>query len=236
MKTRISIFSLLTVFAYTAHAQCDNTFYPMEEDHYYEVKTYNKKDKLQATSQYTITAVAETDNGYEATVSSKALDKKGESMGEGEFTVICEDGQLKMDVQRLLTSLSQLQDIQGMNVDIEGDHIVIPSSLSVGEALPESTTTIKVGMEGMAMNMNTTTVIIRDRTVAAQEDVTTPAGTFPCYKVTYEMSATMKTMGMGREIIYTGTEWLSEGVGMVRNEQYDKKDKLSSYSVLTVFK
>jgi hypothetical protein len=236
MKTRISIFFLLTAFAFTAYAQCDNTFYPMEEDRYYEVKTYNKKDKLQAIQQYTITAVAETDNGYEATVNSKTLDKKGEPMGEGEFVVICEDGQLKMDIQRLLTSLSQLQDTQGMNIDIEGNHIVIPSSLSVGEVLPESTTTIKVGMEGMAMNMNTTTVVIRDRTVAAQEDITTPAGTFPCYKVTYEMSATVKTMGMGREMIYTGTEWLSEGVGMVRNEQYDKKDKLASYSVLTVFK
>ncbi len=236
MKTRISLSFLLTVFVFTAYAQCDNTFYPMEADHYYEVKVYNKKDKLQATSQYTIAAVAETDNGYEATVNSKTLDKKGEMIGEGDFAVICEDGQLKMDMQRLLTSLTQLQNAQGMNLEIEGNHIIIPPSLSVGDMLPESTTTITMGMEGVAMTMNTTTVTIRDRTVAAQEDITTPAGTFPCYKITYVMSATMKTMGIGREMVYTGTEWLSEGVGMVRNEQYDKKDKLSSYSVLTVFK
>ncbi|MGB3777656.1 MAG: hypothetical protein WA960_04810 [Tunicatimonas sp.] len=236
MKTRISLSFLLTLFAFTTYAQCDNTFYPMGKDHYYEVEVFDKKDKLQATSQYTIAAVAETDNGYEATVNSKTLDKKGELIGGGDFTVICEDGQLKMDMQRLLTSLTQLQNTQGMNVEIEGDHIIIPASLSVGEVLPESTTTIKVGMEGMSMTMNTTTVTIRDRTVAAQEDVTTPAGTFPCYKVTYVMNASVETMGISREMVYTGTEWLSEGVGMVRNEQYDKKDKLSSYSVLTVFK
>ena len=236
MKTRISLSFLLTVFVFTAYAQCDNTFYPMEKDHYYEVKVYNKKDKLQVTNQYTIAAVAETDNGYEATVNSKTLDKKGEMIGEGNFAVICEDGQLKMDMQRLLTSLTQLQNTQGMNLEIEGNLIIIPSSLSVGETLPESTTTITMGMEGIAMTINTTTVTIRDRTVAAQEDITTPAGTFPCYKITYVMSATMKSMGIGRELVYTGTEWLSERVGMVRNEQYDKKDKLSSYSVLTVFK
>ncbi len=236
MKIRFITSLLLTIFAFTAYAQCNNTFYPMEKDHYYEVEVYNKKDKLQATSQYTIAAVAETDNGYEATVNSKTLDKKGELISEGDFAVICEDGQLKMDMQRLLTSLTQMQDTQGMNVEIEGNHIIIPSSLSVGEVLPESTTTITMGMEDTAMTMNTTTVTIRDRTVAAQEDITTPAGTFPCYKITYVMNANVKTMGMGRELVYTGTEWISEGVGMVRNEQYDKKDKLSSYSVLTVFK
>jgi hypothetical protein len=236
MKTKICFSLLLNLFAFTAYAQCNNTFYPMEKDHYYEVEVYNKKDKLQATSQYTIAAVAETDNGYEATVNSKTLDKKGELIGEGDFAVICEDGQLKMDMQRLLTSLTQLQNTQGMNVEIEGNHIIIPASLSVGEVLPESTTTITMGMEGAIMTMNTTTVTIRDRTVAAQEDITTPAGTFPCYKITYVMNATVKTMGISRETVYTGTEWLSEGVGMVRNEQYDKKDKLASYSVLTAFK
>ncbi len=236
MKNQLILSCLLFFFALKAHAQCNNSFYPMEEDHYYEVEVYDKKDKLQAKQQYTIAAVQKTSSGFEATVSSKTLDRKGEMIGEGDFTVICEGGQLKMDMQRLLTSLSQLQNTQGMNVEIEGNHIIIPSSLSVGETLPESTTTITLGMEGTAMTMNTTSVTIRDRTVAAQEEVTTPAGTFPCYKITYVMNATMKTMGISREMVYTGTEWLSEGVGMVRNEQYDKKDKLSSYSVLTVLK
>ena len=236
MKAKLSLSFLLTVFAFTTYAQCNNPFYPMEEDHYYEVKAYNKKDKLQSTGQYTITAIAETDDGYEATVSGKSLDKKGEVIGEGDFAVICEDGQLKMDMQRLLTSLTQLQNTQGMNVEIAGNHIVIPASLNVGETLPESTTTITMGMEAIAMTINTTTVTVRDRTVTAQEDITTPAGTFPCYKITYLMNATMKTMGISREMVYTGAEWLSEGVGMVRNEQYDDKDKLTSYSVLTVFR
>ena len=169
MKAKLSLSFLLTVFVFTAYAQCDNTFYPMEADHYYEVKAYNKKDKLQSTSQYTIAAVAETDNGYEATVNSKTLDKKGEMIGEGDFAVICEDGQLKMDMQRLLTSLTQLQNTQGMNVEIEGNLIIIPASLNVGETLPESTTTITMGMEGVAMTMNTTSVTIRDRTVVALE-------------------------------------------------------------------
>lgn len=236
MKIQLNLFLLLTFFALNTYAQCNNPFYPMGKDHYYEVEVYDKKDKLQVTQQYTIAAVEETSNGYEATVNSKTLDKKGEMISEGDFTIICEDGQLKMDMQRLLTSLSQLQNTQGMNVEIEGNHIIIPGSLSVGEVLPESTTTITMGMEGTSVTMNTTRVTIRDRTVAAQEDVTTPAGTFPCYKVTYVMNATIKTMGISREMVYTGAEWLSEGVGMVRNEQYDKKDKLSSYSVLTVFK
>ena len=133
MKAKLSLSFLLTIFAFTIYAQCNNPFYPMAEDHYYEVKAYNKKDKLQSTGQYTIMAVAETDDGYEATVSGKTVDKKGDMIGEGKFTVLCQDGQLQMDMQRLLTSIDQLQNTQGMNVEIEGNHIVIPASLNVAK-------------------------------------------------------------------------------------------------------
>ena len=232
MKKHLTLFVLLTS-TLAGYAQCTNPFYTMEEGRYFEVENYNGKDKLQAKVLYTITDVSETADGYEATLNSKTLDKKGKELAAGDMVVMCDDGLLKMDIQRMLNGMKQLQNTEGMEVDIEGDHLVIPASLSVGDVLPESTTTITMKVDGTNVGMTTMDFAIKNRTVAAQEELTTSAGTFSCYKITYDMDMDVKVMGMGRTTQLSGTEWIAEGVGMVRNEQYDKNGKLNSYSVLT---
>ena len=233
MKNLLILLTFFTVSTLVAHAQCANPFYTMEEGRHYEMENYNGKDKLQAKVLYTITDVAETNDGYEATLSSKTLDKKGKVLGEGDVVIRCDDGQLEMDIQQLLNGMKQLQNTKDMDIDIQGDHLAIPATLSVGDALPESTTTITMKMGDTDVGMSTVDFAIKNRTVAAEEEMTTPAGTFPCYKVTYDMDMNMKVMGMGRTTNLTGAEWIAKGVGMVRNEQYDKDGKLNSYSVLT---
>ena len=227
------LFILLITSVFVGYSQCNNPFYTMEEGRHYEVEAYNGKDKLEATMLYTVSRIDETSSGFEATISTQTLDKKGKEVAAGDMMVTCHDGILEMDIQRLLNSMKQLQATEGMNVEIQGDHLVIPETLQVGDTLPSSTTTMTMKTEGNSMTMSTMSFKINKRTVAAQEDITTAAGTFPCYKITYQMDVNMKVMGMGRTTVYTGTEWIAEGVGMVRNEQYDADGDLSSYSVLT---
>lgn len=233
MKRLPMILMLLITTALAGHAQCSNPFYTLEEGHHYEVETYNGKDKLQTKVIYTITDVAEAGDAYEATLNTKTQDRKGKDLGSGDVVIRCRDGQLEMDMQRLLNSMKQMQNTEGMEVDVQGDHLIIPASLSVGDMLPESTTTVNMKMAETNVGMSTMDFNIKNRKVAAQEEVTTPAGTFNCYKITYDMDMEVKVMGMGRTTNLSGAEWIAEGVGMVRNEQYDKKGKLNSYSVLT---
>ena len=233
MKRLLTILALFTFGAFASYAQCNNPFYTLEEGRHFEMANYNGKDKLQATVLYTITDVSETGGGYEATLNTKTLDKKDKELAAGDMIVRCDDGLLKMDIQHMLNGMKQLQTTEGMEVDIQGDHLIIPASLSVGDVLPESTTTVTMKMADTNVGMSTMDFAIKNRTVAGQEEMTTPAGTFSCYKITYDMDMNVKVMGMGRTTNLTGTEWIAEGVGMVRNEQYDKNGKLNSYSVLT---
>ena len=233
MKRLSILFALLIANVLIARAQCNNPFYTMKEGRHFEMENYNGKDKLQAKIRYTITNVSETDHGYEATLSSKTLDKKDKELAAGDVIIRCDDGVLEMDIQQLLNGMKQLQNTEGMEVDIQGDHLVIPASLSVGDVLPASTTTITMKVNDTNVGMSTMDFAIKNRTVAAQEEVTTPAGTFSCYKITYDMDMDIRVMGMGRTTNLTGTEWIAEGVGMVRNEQYGEDGKLNSYSVLT---
>ena len=77
------------------------------------------------------------------------------------------------------------------------------------------------------MNMN---IKILNRKVEASESVNTLAGTFDCYKITYDME--MKSI---INITTKGAEWIAKGVGVVKTEQYDKKGNLTGYTLLSKF-
>ena len=80
------------------------------------------------------------------------------------------------------------------------------------------------------MNFNMST-LITDREVLGKESVTTPAGTFDCYIIT--QSTHIKSMAANQK--RTTKQWIAEGVGVVKSEDYNKKGKLDGTSVLTSF-
>ena len=120
------------------------------------------------------------------------------------------------------------QSLANMEVSIEGTELALPSTLTVGQERPDASTTIKAGSNGVTIiNM---TVNVTNRKVLSREELTTPAGTFNCYKITQDTDVKMmiaKTM--------TSIDYYAEGVGMVRSETYDKKGNLEGYTELTKF-
>jgi arginine deiminase len=73
-----------------------------------------------------------------------------------------------------------------------------------------------------------TVMKMTDGKCLAIENVTVPAGTFKCHKIT--QTTTTSTMGVNdvTRTIY----WYAPAIGAVKTEIYDNKDKLSSSSVL----
>ena len=94
--------------------------------------------------------------------------------------------------------------------------------------------TMKMGDSGMNAGMDNQ-VKIHNRKVTAEEQVTTEAGTFDCYKITYDQTVTMKIMGMERKNNFQGAEWFSKDAGMIKSESYNDKGKLTGSMVLTRF-
>jgi hypothetical protein len=74
----------------------------------------------------------------------------------------------------------------------------------------------------------TTTITMTDRKVIALETLTTAAGTFECYVVTYTNSVSVG--GMRQNL--TAKQWIAEGVGMVKEESYKANGNLMTQSVL----
>ena len=70
-------------------------------------------------------------------------------------------------------------------------------------------------------------ISITGREVLAKENVTVPAGSFDCYKINQvvETSGPMK-------FSTPSTEWICEGVGMIRSQSYGKNGEIAGRSEL----
>ena len=210
------------------HAQSDcSMFYPFKEGVKLEYTYYDKKGKLESKSQSVIKTVKALPNGVEAVITNTIFDKKDKEQFAGEYLIRCEGGVVKMDASTMLNPAMQ-QSFSNMEVSIEGEDLTIPKKLTEGQELPDASTNIKAGTGGI--NIVNMTVNITDRRVLGKESVTTPAGTFDCYKVT---QTTDVKMMLGKE--FSSIEYYAEGIGVVRSETYDKKGNLDGYMELTSF-
>jgi len=57
-----------------------------------------------------------------------------------------------------------------------------------------------------------------ERKVEAKEKITTPAGSWDCYKISFKSKMRMKTAGIGIPINIEGVEYFAPGFGIVKTE------------------
>tara|TARA_R110002049_G_scaffold1130_4_gene8285 strand:+ start:4536 stop:5462 length:927 start_codon:yes stop_codon:yes gene_type:complete len=203
-------------------------FYPFSEGSSGQITSYEGNNKVAAVMDYTITNVR-NDMGKEiATINSVVKDKKGEVLFETDYDYSCSDGVLSIDFESMMNS-KMFDQFKDFEYEMNGENLNLPNNLSVGDELPDASVEMDINMSGINMDMKTT---ITDRKVVGTETVTTPAGTFPCFVITYTINV---DMSMGMNQTNSAKQWISEGVGMVKQEDYNKNGKITSSSMLTDF-
>ena len=221
MKTTTLVLALFCITT-TIFSQDCSKYFPMDEGTKFQITNYDKKDKVSAVMDYVVKEV----RGNTATMFYEMHDDKGKMMTSSEYGVTCTADGVTIDFSSLMSPevLGQYED---MEVEMSGTDLLYPNNLSVGQSLPDADVlmTIKMPPMNMKMNMN-----FYNRKVEGNESITTPAGTFDCYVITYDSEAKM-----GFKMTNSNKLWLSEGYGMVKSETYNKKGKLIGKSVLTAF-
>jgi hypothetical protein len=209
-------------------AQDCDPYYVINEGAVREMASYDKKDKLTGTSIQTVKEIKTTGNKTEWTIGTVSKDAKGKEVSSGDLSMSCEEGIFKMDMKNFLDE-ETMKGFEGMEVTMDATELDYPVVLAPGQSLPDGNLTVKVTSQGMPVM--TMLVKIYDRKVEAIEDVTTPAGTFSCYK----MTSTIETKTMFA-VVAKSTDWMAKKVGSVRSETFDKNGNLTGYSVLTAIK
>ncbi len=226
MKKIVLIIAFMFGLASTLQAQSGcSKYYPFKEGTKAEITSYDKKGKKAAIIDYTVLNRTQTAQGEVATMQSTIKDEKGKLIAETEYDVTCDGNKISIDYKSMISPM-MMEQFKNMDYDISGSDLEIPNNLSVGQTLPDAQMNMKISMSGINMNME---LNITNRKVIGKENVTTPAGTYDCYVLTSDT-----TTKMGVTITSSSKQWIAEGVGMVKQEDY-QNGKVSSSSLLTSF-
>lgn len=227
MKKIVAFLFFAGLFPLTFGQDC-KFYYPAFENAQLEYKTFDKKNKLSGSSIQRIKEIKKGPGSIAATIEAESFDNKGVSQGKIEMTARCEKGVFYVDMKSYMNAQS-MESYKDMEMSMEGGTLEMPSKLTVGDVLKPGE--MKMSFSSGGMTLMTMAISISNRKVEAIEDITTDAGTFSCYKISYD--ATTK---MGITVSSKGVEYYNDDIGMVKSEAFDKKGELLSTTVLSALK
>ncbi len=215
----------VSFFSLALAAQDCRMYFPQKTGAVREMTNYDKKDKMTGRMVQEIVDKDVSNGDISLTVETLIFDEDNEELNRSTITIGCSGGVFKIDMKNYLGEM--LEAYESMEIEMQGDNLLIPGKLSVGDELPDGNINIQVRSSGITMvNMDVT---IENRKVEAKEEVTTEAGTFDCYKISYDTVSKTKMITVST----SGIEWMAPDVGAVKSESYNKKGKLTGYSLLT---
>lgn len=223
MKTKILILISVFFISFSSFSQSAcAVYYPFEEGTKFEITNYNKKGKKEGLVKYDITNI---ENNI-ATIKTTIYDAKGKEITTTSYKIMCEGNSISIDFKSMMNQ-DMFKQYKDMEMDITGNNIELPNDLQVGQTLKDANMNMAIDMGGMKMNMS---IDFINRKINKKESITTPAGTYNCFAISYDSE-----MKIGVKMTFKIKEWIAEGVGVVRNESYNKSGKLMGYSQLTSF-
>jgi hypothetical protein len=225
MKTVFTGFVLMLIAA-SLNAQDCRLYFPDKVGATREMKFYNDKKKLTSISRQEILDKSVSGRNVKLLVRSTAFDAEDKEVYGGDLEMLCENGVFKFDMRSMIDP-NTMNTYKEMGMEITTDNIVYPASINAGETLPDGN--MKMVIKSGQTTLMTIAITVSNRKVVARESITTEAGTFDCYKLTYESVVKMGFITVSSNAI----EWIADGVGVVKSETYTKKEKLTGYSVLT---
>ena len=224
-KIAFSLLATLFISSGTIFGQDCAFYYPKQEGATLEITNYDRKDKVTGKTVQKITNVQESGNSMKATIQMKSYDDKDELIFESDMDVMCKDNVFNLSMENFVNG-QQMSAFSEADVTIDSDNLRYPANMKPGQELNDGEITVSVKNAGMpTMNMTTT---ISNRKVEGKEKLTTPAGTFDCYKISYDITSKMMV-----SVTLKAVEWISMDAGVVKSESYKSNGKLIGYSLLT---
>ncbi|MFN3316037.1 MAG: hypothetical protein ACK40K_04435 [Raineya sp.] len=226
----ISYFLLKLHFVFGQNDACNSGYFPNKAGTKFETTFYDKKDKITTVAKYEVLKIQNSGQGLEVFIKNETYDKKEKLLVKAEYDLKCKNGMFYADARNWAVPFISQQNSSGVEINIIGEGVPYPSTMTAGQKLPDAEMEIKSTMQGGISIMNMK-IKITERVVEAIEPVTTPAGTFECVKISYLIDIKFGFVKQKSR----NKEYLSKGVGIVKMESFDEKGKKISSQVLTKF-
>ena len=223
MKLLTSL-SLLLICGNLFSQDC-STYYYLQNNKTIEMTISNKNGKEAGKMTYTVSDSKKSGSTVTATINSEFVDTKGKTITKGTNNVKCENGVMQMDMKVFIPAAQQEQMKSG-TANASDVFLEYPANMNVGDLLKDGQ--LNMDYESAGGLKSSIEISITERKVEGKESVTTPAGTWQCYKITSKNKITSRIAGIGIPITMTVTEWFAPGFGVVKTESKTGKTEITS--------
>lgn len=212
MKSLLLLAGLLCSLA--NYAQDCLGYYFLQNNKTIEMAILNKKGNPSAKQIYTVSNVTSSGDATSADLASEMFDKNGKTIAKSNAKIKCVNGVMHVDMKM---SIPSQPGGPSANSDVKADNIYMeyPAAMNVGDALKDASMHMEMDNNGMKQTVD---MEVFDRKVEGKEKITTPAGSWDCFKISYKSKMRIKTMGIGMPMNIEGTEWFAPGFGIVKTE------------------
>jgi hypothetical protein len=214
MRSSIITAALLLATIGTDAQNCKN-YLLLQNNKRVEMTVYNRKGKEDGKQIWQVSNVKSSGKTTSATLNTEFFDGKGKSINKGASEVLCNGSALQINMKMMLSE-AQLKQMKNATVSANAQYIDYPTSIKEGDQLPDGYMNLDYTMDGgmkAAIEINVT-----ERRVGSKESVTSPAGTWECFKITSNQKIVSKVAGIGIPIKMEVTEWYAPGVGVIKTE------------------
>jgi len=229
-RLSIIIAACLVVMVTTIFAQNCGNYIPLKANSGYEMQDFKANGKLTGTAKTTINSVATNAGATIANVTQESTDDKGKSQGKTDYTIKCNGTSLSIDMKAMMNPQSN-DAYKDMQVSFTSTDLDVPSTITVGSTLKDASMTMTVVNNGVTFSEMKIDII--NRKVVSQESITTPLGTFNCYKISYDCNMVTKTMGFPMNVNTKAVQYMCADKGVIKSEVYNDKGTLMSYSLMS---
>lgn len=211
-KILTSAFAALLTVVISASAQAQTPFFLNKQGAVAEYAVKTPDGSVMSYARSTVTGIDAVDaRNYTVSYTVEAFDGNHSPMtAPMPMTTVIRDGVVEMAPNM-------------MGMEIEGTVPSYPADLSVGREFEYEFLIKMMGME--------VSTAAKEK-VSARESLTTPAGTFDCFKIESDMVVT--TMGQTQNM--KTVAWISAGVGNVKTETRDGAGNLQMTQELVSLK
>lgn len=208
------VFTLICLLAAAGlHAQDCKNYYYLQNNKTIEMTIYNRKGDVAGRNVYQVSNVKPSGSSVTSEVNSEMFDKKGKSIAKSAMNIKCTGGVMMMDMKMMMPTAQQEQ----FKMDAKADNVYIeyPNSMKPGDMLKDANMSMDVNNNGMQQSL---TMNVTNRKVEGKESVTSPAGTWDCFKITSKTKLVIKIGPIGVPSNMESTEWFAPGFGVVKTE------------------
>ena len=185
----------------------------------------NNKGKESGKMIYKISDVTKSGSSATATINSEFIDTKGKTITSSTNNVKCTGGVMQMDMKVFIPAAQQEQ-IKSGSANASDVYLEYPSNMNVGDQLKDGQ--LSMDYESSSGLKSSIQISITERKVEGKETVTTPAGTWECFKITAHNKIVSKIAGIGIPINMDVTEWFAPGFGIVKTESKTGKTEITA--------